>query len=188
MEILKMAAKKISSRKRFEISTIVKSLLVIAGLMGVSATVLLSQSADTKSKAVTGNPRVDDLLSKMTLEEKISMIHGGTEDAATSQGEAGFLPGVPRLGIPSLRFVDGPPGVLSKEPSTALPATMAVAATFSRADSEQNGMVVGRDARALGIDVVLEPFVNISRDYTWTRAYNTYGEDPLVAGQIGAAF
>ena len=50
----------------------------------------------------------------------------------------------------------------------------------------ENGVVIGRDARALGVDVVLEPFVNIDRDPTWSRAFNTFGEDPLLTGQTGA--
>src|SRR5271165_6089050 len=61
---------------------------------------------------VTGNARVDKLLSEMTLDEKITMIHGISEDPKTFQGQAGYMPGVPRLGIPGLRLADGPPGVL----------------------------------------------------------------------------
>ena len=137
--------------------------------------------------AVTGNARVDDLLSRMTLEEKILMIHGEVEPAATNQGEAGYLEGIPRLGIPSLRMSDGPPGVLTREPSQAETATMGVAATFSREDAKQNGEVIGREAHSLGIDVVLEPFINMDRDITWERGYNTFGEDPFLTGQIGAA-
>ena len=63
---------------------------------------------------------------------------------------------------------------------------MGVAATFSQQDARRNGAVIGRDARALGVDVVLEPFVNIDRDPTWSRAFNTFGEDPLLTGQTGA--
>src|ERR1700690_4459798 len=137
--------------------------------------------------AVTGNPKVDKLLSQMTLAEKIAMIHGAAEPPATDQGQAGYLPGIPRLGIPSLRMADGPPGVLTRHPSTAETATMGLAATFSRADAEQNGVVIGRDARALGIDVVLQPFINIDRDITFGRGYNTFGEDPVLTGQIAAA-
>ena len=170
------------------ISNTARMLPIVLALVGASASVLISQSQDKKAPTITGNARVDKLLSQMTLDEKISMVHGASEDAATAQGEAGYLPGVPRLGIPSLRLADGPPGVLSNERSTAMTATMGLAATFSRTDAQQNGVVVGRDARALGIDVVLEPFVNIARDFTFTRAYNTYGEDPLLTGQIAASF
>jgi beta-glucosidase len=135
----------------------------------------------------TGAAQVQRLLAAMTLDEKIAFIHGATEPAASYQGQAGYLPGVPRLGIPSLRLADGPPGVLTRQVSTALPATMALAATFSRDDARANGVVIGRDSRALGIDLVLEPFINIYRDPGSSRSYNTYGEDPLLAGQIGAA-
>ncbi len=137
---------------------------------------------------VTGNARVDKLLSQMTLEEKIAMIHGDPEPPETDQGQPGFLRGIPRLGIPSLRMADGPPGVLTRVPSTGPTSTMGLAATFSREDAEQNGVVVGRDAQAQGIDVILQPFINIDRDITFGRGYNTYGEDPVLTGQIGAAF
>jgi len=130
---------------------------------------------------------VDRLLAAMTTDEKIALIHGATERASSYQGQAGYLPGVARLGIVPLRLADGPPGVLTREVSTALPSTMALAATFSRADAQANGVVIGRDARALGIDLVLEPFINIYRDPGFSRSYNTYGEDPLLTGQIGAA-
>ena len=63
---------------------------------------------------------------------------------------------------------------------------MGLAATFSREDARANGSVIARDARALGIDVVLEPFINIHRDQSFFRAYNTFGEDPLLTGEIAA--
>ncbi|HEY1726432.1 MAG TPA: glycoside hydrolase family 3 C-terminal domain-containing protein [Steroidobacteraceae bacterium] len=123
----------------------------------------------------------------MTLDEKIALIHGATEPASSYQGQAGYMPGVPRLGIAALRLADGPPGVLTRQVSSALPSTLALAASFSRADALANGVVIGRDARDLGIDVVLEPFINLYRDPAFSRSYNTYGEDPLLTGQIGAA-
>jgi len=137
--------------------------------------------------AVTGDARVDKLLSQMTLEEKITLIHGRREDAKTDQGQAGYLAGVPRLGIPGLRFADGPPGVLTRHPSQGETATMGVAATFSAKDAEDNGLVIGREARALGIDVALQPFVNIDRDLEFERGYNTFGEDPYLTSVMGAA-
>lgn len=141
----------------------------------------------TQPKSITGNKRVDELLSKMTLDEKLSMLHGAQEPASTYQGQAGFLPGIPRLGISSMRFSDGPPGILTRVPAMALTATMGLAATFSTADAWQNGLAIARMAKAHGIDVVLEPFINIDRDVTFRRGYNTFGEDPLLTGTIGAA-
>ena len=87
----------------------------LAELLVVCAGAAVSQSVPV----VTGNARVDGLISQMTLEEKIGMIHGAAEPPATDQGQAGYLPGIPRLGIPSLRMADGPPGVLVRFPSTA---------------------------------------------------------------------
>jgi beta-glucosidase len=131
--------------------------------------------------------RIDRLLGQMTLEEKMNLIRGDVEPAATNQGQAGYLPGVPRLGVPSLRFADGPPGVLTRIPGQAQTATMGVAATWSVKDAEQNGVAIGREARSLGIDVVLQPFINIDRDITFARSYNTLGEDPFLNGAMGAA-
>jgi beta-glucosidase len=131
--------------------------------------------------------RVAHLLSQMSLEEKISLLHGAPEEPQNDLGEAGYLPGLPRLGIPPLRLADGPPGVLTRDPATALTATMGLAATFSEQDALANGVAIARDARTHGIDVALQPYINIHRDQTFARAYNTYGEDPLLTGTIGAA-
>ncbi|MGO9604003.1 MAG: glycoside hydrolase family 3 protein [Candidatus Binataceae bacterium] len=143
------------------------------------------QPADMKSSAIEA--RVQKLLSQMTLEEKIYLIQGTNEDPAAYQGQAGYLAGVPRLGVPGLRFADGPPGVLTRDPSQGETATMGVAATFSMKDAKDNGVVIGREDRALGIDVSLQPFVNIDRDLVFLRSYNTFGEDPFLTGEIGAA-
>ena len=164
-----------------------KGFVVTIGLAALWAFGVTKAPAQQAAPAVGGEARVDALLGQMTLEEKILMIHGEVEPAATNQGEAGYLEGIPRLGIPSLRMSDGPPGILTREPSQAETATMGVAATFSKEDAKQNGMVIAREARSLGIDVVLEPFINIDRDITWQRGYNTFGEDPFLTGQMGAA-
>src|SRR5579871_1234278 len=136
---------------------------------------------------VTGDARVDKLLSQMTLQEKLTLIHGTKENPSVYQGQAGYLAGIPRLGIPGLRFADGPPGVLTRHPSQGETATMGVAATFSVKDAEDNGLVIGREDRALGIDVSLQPFVNIDRDLQFGRGYNTFGEDPFLTSVMGAA-
>jgi beta-glucosidase len=165
-----------------------KCLLLIPVFATMSVGILLAAATKNISIAVvTGNTRVDKLLSEMTIDEKISMIHGTAENPSTYQGQAGYLPGVPRLGIPSVRFSDGPPGILTRVPAMALTATMGLAATFSREDARQNGLVIAREARSHGIDVALEPFINIDRDVTFRRGFNTFGEDPLLTGQIGAA-
>lgn len=159
----------------------------IAILLSSALTLVVATAiAQNTVPVVTGDARVDKLLSQMTLGEKTALIRGASEDPATNQGQAGYLVGVPRLGIPAIRMSDGPPGVLTRLPSQAEIATMGLAATFSVKDAEDNGVVIGREAKSLGIDVVLEPFINIDRDITFDRAYNTYGEDPVLTGAIGA--
>jgi beta-glucosidase len=156
---------------------------VLGFVLALSAGLALGQSVPV----VTGDARVDKLLSQMTLSEKMTLIHGTQEDPRVYQGQAGYLAGLPRLGIPGLRFADGPPGVLTRHPSAGETATMGVAATFSRKSAEQNGVVIGSEDRALGIDVSLQPFVNIDRDLQFTRAYNTFGEDPFLTSEMGVA-
>ena len=162
---------------------------IIVSVAALGAALLMTAGLAVAQKdvpVVTGNARVDKLLSQMTLEEKLTLIHGTQEDPAVYQGQAGYLAGIPRLGIPGLRFADGPPGVLTRHPSQAETATMGVAATFSVKDAELNGVVIGREARALGIDVALQPFVNLDRDLEFGRGYNTFGEDPFLTGEMGA--
>ena len=143
--------------------------------------------AGAQDARVTGDARVDHLLGQMTLDEKIAMIHGTGEDNSTYQGQAGYLPGMKRLGIPPMRFADGPPGVLTRVPSIAPTSTMGLAGTFSREDARLNGAVIGREARSHGITVALQPFINIDRDLKYGRGYNTFGEDPFLTGEMGAA-
>jgi beta-glucosidase len=168
------------NRFPFHLRFLVSFLFILAACASISP-------AQNSVPVVTGNLRVDKLLSQMTLEEKMALIRGAREDPAADQGQAGYLTGVPRLGIPPIRMSDGPPGVLTRQPSQAETATMGLAATFSVKDAEDNGVVIGREAKSLGIDVVLEPFININRDIRFERSYNTYGEDPVLTGAMGAA-
>jgi beta-glucosidase len=155
---------------------------IVSGLLFTLTATAASSLADQPS------PRVQSLLAQMSREEKMGIIRGAQEPNAVFQGEAGWTRGVPRLGIPDLRFADGPPGVLVRHESTGMPSTLAMAATFSRAEAAANGALIGRDARALGIDVILQPFINMYRDPTWDRAYNTLGEDPVLTGTLAAQF
>jgi beta-glucosidase len=148
---------------------------------------LLSAQSGPPTHGDTGYARVDALLARMTLADKLTLIHDGREDPRTYQGQAGYVAGIPRLAIPGLRLADGPPGVLTRHPSQAETATMGVAATFDVPLAQENGVVIGREARALGIDISLQPFINIDRDLAFKRAYNTFGEDALLTALMGAA-
>ena len=138
--------------------------------------------------AAVPSARVQGLLAAMSREDKMSVIRGTHEPVDAEQGEAGWARGVPRLGIPDLRFADGPPGVLVRHTSTGMPSTLSMAASFSPGDAEATGALIGRDARSLGIDVILQPYINLYRDPTFERAYNTLGEDPVLTGTLAARF
>lgn len=163
---------------------ILKRWLIVFLALGAVSSISQGQAVPAEK---ADEARIEQLLRQLTLEEKMNLIRGGIEDPSVYQGQAGYLPGVPRLHIPSLRFADGPPGLLTRVPAQAETATMGVAATFSLKDAEANGVVVGREARSLGIDVVLQPFINIDRDITFGRGYNTFGEDPFLTGLMGTA-
>ena len=166
------------------LSSAARSLIFLAALCVLSS--LLAFAHPSPRPFTSGNPRVDKLINQMTLEEKISLLHGTGEELAKQVGAPGFWAGLPRLGIPYMRFADGPQGVATYSPSTGMIGELGLEATFSTEDARQNGVIIGRDARALGIDTVLEPTINITRD-PGGRGGFTASEDPLLTGAIFAA-
>ena len=144
-------------------------------------------AASTACPWVTSNApisqRVDQLLAHMTLDQKISELHGDN-----SSTYAGTVPAIPSLCIPALTLDDSPAGVgHGMTGVTQLPAPVADAATWDPSLAKQYGNVVGTEQRGKGDDVDLGPTVNIVRDPRWGRAFESYGEDPYLTGQIGSA-
>jgi len=120
----------------------------------------------------------------LTLSEKIDLLTGA--DAFT-------LRGLPRIGLRALRTSDGPAGVrgTSMDPhdrSTSFPAPIALAATWDAALVEGLAAELGREARAKGIDVLLAPTVNLARTPYGGRGFECFGEDPVLAARIAAAY
>jgi beta-glucosidase len=130
-------------------------------------------------------PRVLQLIGKLTLDEKLSLVRGGVDP--NNLGQAGYIPGVPRLGIWPLRLTDGPAGIRVTKPATAMPAPVSMAATFNPDIARRFGATVGKEGRALGQDVLLSPMVNIVRQPGAGRNFETLGEDPLLAASLVAA-
>ena len=120
-------------------------------------------------------PKVLSLLSQLTIDEKISLVHGDTDPA--SLGQAGYLPGVPRLGIPVRRDADAL-GINVTADATALPARLAFGSTFDPAAVNDAGQLEGNEGRALGVDLIYGPQVDLTRQPNWGRNNTTYGEDP----------
>lgn len=135
-----------------------------------------------------------ELFEQLTLAEKIKMMSG---DLPFWPGMADMLGGgyadhpwvagaVPRLGIPGVRFADGPRGVIMAG-GTTFPVSMGRGATFDPELEERVGDVIGRELRAMGGNFFGGVCINLLRHPAWGRAQETYGEDPIHLGEFGAA-
>ncbi len=130
--------------------------------------------------------RVRRIVSGLTLEEKVGLMHGSS--LVSDQGAYRTFSD-PERGIPGLRMVDGPRGVSAGTgAATAFPVGMARGATFDPALEREVGAAIGREARAAGASVLLAPTVNVLRHPRWGRAQETYGEDPAHIGAMAVAF
>jgi beta-glucosidase len=151
-------------------------------------------NAPYKNTALPVDQRVQDLLKRMTLEEKATMLSG-----------AGWMESAPieRLGIPSIKMADGPMGVRSwsgssaitnssakpvKVETTSFPSGEAMASTWNTALVEREGHAIAQEVKALGRDMILGPTVNINRVPLWGRNFEGYGEDPYLSGQLAVAY
>ena len=137
--------------------------------------------------------RVDALIAEMTLDEKVYMMsgHGFLEQLKTSRNRWGGDPyqaggGCERLGIPAFMFTDGPRGV-ARGNSTCFPVSMGRGATFDVDLERRIGEIMGIEARAQGCNLSGAVCINLLRHPAWGRAQETYGEDPYLLGEMGAA-
>ena len=141
-------------------------LLLISNLFCASAQKWYKPEIDLK---------VEELLSQMTVEEKLGYI-GGIDWMYTKS--------IDRLGIHRMRMSDGPQGIGTKGKSTAYPATVTLAATWNENLAYQYGKALGRDCRARNINVILGPAVNIYRAPMCGRNFEYMGEDPYLTSRI----
>jgi beta-glucosidase len=121
---------------------------------------------------------VEQLISSMTMEEKIDLI-GGTGFATRA---------MPRLGLPAFKMTDGPMGARSPAPSTAYAAGIGLAASWDTALAEEIGTQLGRDARSRGARFLLGPGVNIYRAPMNGRNFEYFGEDPFLGQRIAVGY
>ncbi|WP_213814260.1 glycoside hydrolase family 3 protein [Glaciihabitans sp. dw_435] len=135
----------------------------------------------------TAQARAQALLARMTLDEKIDMLHGEIN------GLYGFYNApIPRLGIPALTMADGPAGTrvanqdVNDGESTALPAPIALAATWNGSLAKRFGSLAGSEAFRTGHNVLLSPAADIFRDPRAGRGFEAFGEDPLLSGTMAA--
>jgi beta-glucosidase len=142
--------------------------------------------------------RADLVMKEMTLDEKIQLLHGNgmpmfdpiTPVNAMSNRGGGYVIGIPRLGIPALDMCDAAYGVRGSAQngrySTALPADVALAASWDTAAAFEYGAFIGRELRAQGYNMSLGGGANITREPRDGRTFEYLGEDPVLAGTMVA--
>ena len=165
--------------------------------MLLGASVLLASCGQTAPKfdgpayldeSLPLDVRVEDALSRMTLEEKVKILHAQSKFSS---------PGVPRLGIPEIWTTDGPHGIRpevmwdewdqarwTNDSCVAFPALTCLAATWNEEMSALYGKVIGEEARYRDKDVLLGPGVNIYRTPLNGRNFEYMGEDPFLSSKM----
>ncbi|SMG55283.1 beta-glucosidase [Paraburkholderia susongensis] len=129
--------------------------------------------------------RAETLVNKMTLDEKLQLIHSEYQMSAVPGGGGGYIQGVPRLGIPDINMVDSATGSGSTvQPSTTFPATIAVAASWDRRLSSDFGKQIAIQLRQQGFAMGLGGGTNLAREPRGGRLFEYLGEDPVLAGEM----
>ncbi|MCR8557216.1 glycoside hydrolase family 3 C-terminal domain-containing protein [Mucilaginibacter sp. BJC16-A38] len=157
-------------------------------IVSVAVLFLFGNVSAQNKKEVALQAKISNIIKKMTLEEKIEMIHGNALFSSA---------GVPRLSIPELTCDDGPLGVREEikrfdwasanwttDSATFLPNGSAIAATWNPAMAHKYGVVIGEEANARKKNIMLAPAFNICRMPLCGRTYEYYSEDPYLNGQL----
>lgn len=161
-------------------------------ILTCTLTVMSFANASAQNNDAATEAKIDQLVKKMTLEEKISMLHANSIFTTS---------GVARLGIPGLSTDDGPLGIreelkagggwapanLTTDSATFFPNGSAIAATWNPSLANRYGIAIGEEARARGKNVLLAPAFNIARTPLCGRTYEYYSEDPFLNSQLAVA-
>jgi beta-glucosidase len=151
------------------------------------------------NSSLSPDERASMVVKEMTLDEKITLLHGTgmpglspmSPLAVHSDGGAGYVVGIPRLGIPGIQMSDAAYGVRSSGEngrySTALPADVAGAASWDLDAGYEYGALIGRELRAQGYNMTLGGGVNLTREPRNGRTFEYLGEDPVLAGKMVGA-
>lgn len=150
------------------------------------------QNNEFRSSLFQYDNEIDSILGKMTLEEKVNMLHGKTMFTSA---------GVERLGIADMKYADGPFGIReelqvhgwmplgwTKDSATFFPTGSALAATWSPELAYKYGTGMAREARIRGKDMILGPAINIQRIPTGGRTYEYLSEDPYLSAQLAVGY
>jgi beta-glucosidase len=182
--------------------------VAVVGLLGLTALAVSGQKTNGKKwpwmdPKLSPERRADMVLEQMTLDEKISLLHGNGMARQTnlppeieavqdqSNGGAGFVLGVPRLGIPVIQMTDAAYGVRQSAAngrySTALPSNLGSAASWDPDAACEYGKLIGDELRLQGYNATLGGGTNITREPRNGRTFEYMGEDPVLAGTMVGA-
>jgi beta-glucosidase len=167
--------------------------VVAAVTFSASASMSPAASAEAKSASrpwmntsLSAEQRANLLIREMTVEEKITMLHG--VHPIPIKGYVGYVPPNERLGIPALTLADGRAGVGNgARDVTLLPAPIAAASSWDTGLIHEYGKVLGQEQWSKGTNVELGPSIDVVRVPEWGRTFESYGEDPFFNGQMAIA-
>ena len=177
-----------------------RSLYASFATLLLSAPVLLAAQDASRpwmNQSLSPGDRADLVLKQMTLDEKISLLHGNGMPHTPNwvmpltylgNGGAGYVEGVPRLGIPPIVISDAAYGVRSGGDNgryaTALPSNLAAASSWDADTACAYGTLIGQELRNQGFNMTLGGGVDVTRDPRNGRTFEYAGEDPLLAGTV----
>src|SRR4051812_28842142 len=175
---------------RYGLSLLVTAMLLLTGCAGMRQNSPTTQPATTRpwmDQSLAPEKRAELLVKAMTLDEKILQIH--MRDVRDHPGEVG---GIERLGIPVFRTPTGPAGAgpgdaRPTQPATALPAALALGASWDPEQAKAFGHLAGQEVSARGEHLIEGPGVNITRVPQNGRNFEYFGEDPYLSGRMGVA-
>ncbi len=180
------------------VSTLLVSASAFAQIPGISTPRRYAWS----DKSLSPDQRADMVIQQMTLDEKIQLLHGPgwfsiigprPESGPLTRAIAtlGFIPGIPRLGIPDLQMTDSNQGISGAGAggryATAFPSGESMASAWDPALSFQIGTQIGHEMRAMGFNMSLGSGINMIREPRDGRTFEYKGEDPLLAGTLAGS-
>ena len=164
----------------------------ILALAAIAIPLAVSATKPHKSALLQYDKQIDGIISQMTIEEKVNMLHAKYMFVSA---------GVERLGIADMRYADGPFGVREemqpngwmplgweKDKATFFPTGSALAATWSPELAYSYGTGMARETRLRGKDMILGPAINIQRIPTGGRTYEYLSEDPFLSAQLAVGY
>ena len=162
--------------------------LAVALLAAVLTGLVTLHTPTTHAAGTDPDSRARAVVAQMTLDQKILEVHG----VGGSSPNIRIVPAIPSLGIPSFVITNGPDGVANgtvspPQPATAMPVTLALAASWDTTQANTYGALIGNEAKIEGNDLIEGPDMNLARIPQGGRTFENLGEDPYLAGQIASA-